>query len=85
MQQVVHSPSHIHRFVNYRFGFSIIVQKNWMIQIVLCVLALADGLICHNYETNSRESSLTTSGKKLTKCSDGDIVMIGNFTALVVF
>ena len=30
----------IHRFVNYLFGFSIIIQKNCMIQVASHVLAL---------------------------------------------
>ena len=36
MRLVVQNPLQIHWFVNYLFGFSIIVQKNRMIQIASC-------------------------------------------------
>ena len=40
MRLVVHNAFQIHLFVNYLFGFSIIVQKNRMIQVASRVLAL---------------------------------------------
>ena len=40
MRSVVHNAFQIQWFVNYLFGFSIIVQKNRMIQVESRVLAL---------------------------------------------
>ena len=58
MRLVVHNPlNQIHWFVNYLFGFSIIVQKNRMIQIASCVLALIQMLfvfkIFYGYSSTS--------------------------------
>ena len=43
-----HNPCQIHRLVNYRFGFSIIAQKNRMKQIASCVLALKETTLSHD-------------------------------------
>ena len=40
MRLVVHNAFQIQGFVNYLFSFSIIVQKNRMIPVASCVLAL---------------------------------------------
>ena len=42
MRLVVHNRFQIHCFLNYRFGFSIIIQKNRMIQIAFACIGLSE-------------------------------------------